>query len=124
MRYETGELIRTGLEQGLTSNRGHQNSCSKSRAFFFSSRLLTIQGISCSKKSVFRNYSRLHLLRVRLSGLSKFRICSNLFACIERCYDSFFCTEKAIFLKAYMDTTRDRRAESAIVHSSLEQEFT
>jgi len=35
----------------------------------------------------------------------------------------FFCTEKAILLKANMDTC-DRRAESAVVHPSLGQEIT
>jgi len=70
------------------------------------------------------NYFLLHLLRVRLSGLSKFRVSSNLFACIERCYDFFFCTEKVILLKAYMDTTCDTGAESAVVYPSLGQEIT
>jgi hypothetical protein len=60
---------------------------------------------------------------MRLSGLSKFRVSSNLFVCIERCYDSFFCAEKAILLKADMGTTCDRRAESAVVHPSLGQEI-
>jgi hypothetical protein len=36
MWYETEEWVRTGLEQGLTSKRGHQPSWSKSRALSLS----------------------------------------------------------------------------------------